>query len=289
MKDMGEVRTYLGINIRRDRNARVLALSQTALIEKLLRDTGLESANPAPTPATTGEAAKSKAQDSITLDYRSVVGSLLYINLCTRPDITAAVNAASRATANPTHADYAALKRIVRYLKGTKDMELVYTGEGEPELQGWSDASFADPLFERRSTTGYCFQLGSDLVTWGSFKQSFTCTSTPEAEYVSIADTAKEAVWLRNFYSEITHRDHSPPVEIKNDSSGAVSNVEKTPSKSSPARQMDVRYNYVKQLVRMNAVTVVHTPGVTMIADIFTKQLDGPKFLKNREKLGLRG
>jgi hypothetical protein len=285
---MGEVHTYLGINIRRDRKAKVLALSQKPLIEKLLRDTGLETANPAPTPATKGEAANSKVPETGALDYRSVVGSLLYISMCTRPDITAAVNAASRATANPTQADHAALKRIVRYLKGTKDMELVYTGDGEPELQGWSDASFADPSFERRSTTGFCFQLGSDLVTWGSFKQSFTCTSTPEAEYVSVSDTAKEAVWLRNFYTEITHREFSPPVEIKSDSSGAVSNVEKTPSKSSPARQFDVRYNHVKQLVRTNAITVVHTPGDTMIADIFTKQLEGPKFLKNREKLGLR-
>ncbi|XP_068318544.1 secreted RxLR effector protein 161-like [Pyrus communis] len=130
--------------------------------------------------------------------YASAVGSLMYVMLCTRPDICHVVGIVSRYQSNPGQAHWQAVKRIMRYLQGTKDLTLYYQG-WDLKLRGYSDANWASDKDERKSTSGCAFVLGNGIVSWCSKKQTCIALFTMESEYVAIGLVVQEAVWLRRF------------------------------------------------------------------------------------------
>jgi hypothetical protein len=138
----------------------------------------------------------------------------MYAMTGTRPDIAYAVGATSAYNANPGEQHWKAVKRIIRYLKGTKNLELEYRQNNE-RIHGYSDADWAGSLDDRRSMTGYVFVLCGGAITWNSKKQPTVALSTTEAEYMALGQTTKEAIWLRKQESDIpredeTHRYSSP-------------------------------------------------------------------------------
>ncbi|GKC58333.1 hypothetical protein Tco_1085931 [Tanacetum coccineum] len=125
--------------------------------------------------------------------YASAVRSLMFAMICTRPDIAHAVGVVSRYMAEPGRGHWEALKRILRYIKGTSDVALCYEESGLT-VKGYVDSDYAGDLDGSKSTTGYVFTLSGGIVSWVSKLQSVMAMSTTEAEYVAAAQASKEAI-----------------------------------------------------------------------------------------------
>lgn len=134
--------------------------------------------------------------------FKSLVGSLGYLT-CTRPDILYGVGLVSRYMESPTTTHFKAVKRILRYVKGTIDFGLLYPSSNEFKLVGYSDSDCGGDVDDRKSTTGFVFYLGSSAFTWSSKKQPIVTLSTCEAEYVTATSSVCHAIWLRKLLKEL--------------------------------------------------------------------------------------
>ncbi|KAL4317967.1 hypothetical protein GQ457_18G009370 [Hibiscus cannabinus] len=133
------------------------------------------------------------------IPYASAIGSIMYAMICTRPDLLNALNMTSRYQANPGECHWTAVKNILKYLRRTKDVFLVYGSEEELRINGYTDASFQIDKDDSRSQSGFVFCLNGGAVSWKSFKQDTIVDSTTEAEYITASEAAKEAVWIKKF------------------------------------------------------------------------------------------
>ena len=153
--------------------------------------------------------------------YQSIVGSLLYAAVATRPDISQAVGVISKFSSRPTEAHLTAAKRILRYLKGTASLAVKYQKSSNGTLIGYADADWAGDSEDRHSTTGNLFLLVEGSISWLSKKQAIVALSTSEAEYVSVSAATQEAVWIRRLLADIQAVPEGPTV-IMEDNQGAI-------------------------------------------------------------------
>ncbi|RVX11703.1 Retrovirus-related Pol polyprotein from transposon TNT 1-94 [Vitis vinifera] len=197
MKDLGEAFYVLGIKILRDRANGVLKLSQRAYIERILKRFNMHNCKSTKASIVKGDKF-SKAQcpqnddereEMKTIPYSSVVGSLMYAQVCTRPDIAFVVGMLGRYLSNPGSQHWKAAKKVLRYLQGTKDLMLTYQRTSLLDVVGFCDADFAGCIDDKKSTTGYIFMMAGGAVSWKSVKQTLTASSTMEAEYVTCYET----------------------------------------------------------------------------------------------------
>ncbi|XP_071728192.1 secreted RxLR effector protein 161-like [Rutidosis leptorrhynchoides] len=133
--------------------------------------------------------------------YASAVGSIMYVMVCTRPDIAQAVSVVSRYIDRLGKVHWQAVQWILRYLKGTTDIGLVFDSGGNTNVTGYVDSDYAGDLDRRRSQTGYVFTLGRCAISWKATLQSTVALSTTEAEYITMTEGVKEAKWLRGLLS----------------------------------------------------------------------------------------
>lgn len=137
-----------------------------------------------------------------SIPYSSVVGSLMYLHVCTRPDIAFALNVLRIFLSNPESEHWVATKKVMRYLQRTKDFMLVYRKSDDIQIVGYSDSDFAGCPDDRKSTSGHIFMLAGGVVSWKSVKKTLTTSSTMYAEFVACYGASLQAVWLRNFVLE---------------------------------------------------------------------------------------
>lgn len=294
MTDIGPCNYYLGISIQRDRMKRRISLNQRAYLEKILREFGMSDCKPVNTPVLpTGlEPAPTdyKAPEDTRHQYARMVGSLMYAMLGTRPDITYAVSLCSRFMANPTIAHFTAAKRVLRYLKGTLDLNLVYEGALEP-LFGYTDSDWAGDRETRRSTAGYIFSVGNAVISWQSKRQATVALSSCEAEYMGYTQATKEAIWLRNLLasllSQLTDAPKLGRTVIYGDNQGAIA-MTKNPEFHSRTKHIDTQHHYVRERVAAKEVALEYVPTEKQVADGLTKALPGPAFQRFVDALGLR-
>lgn len=209
-----------------------------------------------------------------------MVGGLLYIAMATRPDIAYAVGVVSRYSSKPTEAHLTAIKRILRYLKGTINLALKYSDEPD-SLIGYSDADWAGNL---DSTTGNLFLLGGGAVSWLSKKQPVVALSTSEAEYVALSSAAQEAVWLRRMLTELGA---SPECVILMEDNQSAIALAKNPVSHARTKHIDIRYHYVREVIQSGTVDVQYCPTAEMNADLLTTPLPIGPFEKLRVALGM--
>ncbi|GJS57673.1 retrovirus-related pol polyprotein from transposon TNT 1-94 [Tanacetum coccineum] len=201
MKDMGEADVILGIRIQKNSNGYIL--TQSHYIEKTLKKFGHYDDRPVVTPFDPKvQLKKNKGQSVSQLHYTQVLGSLMYIMNCTRPDLAYSVSRLSRYSHNPGRDHWDALVRVLQYLKHTMAYGLHYT-KYPPVLEGYCDANWISNHNEGKSTSGYVFTLGGAAVSWKSSKQTVNTRSTMEAEFVALDKAAEEAEWLRSFLEGI--------------------------------------------------------------------------------------
>ena len=182
-----------------------ISLCQKQYLMKLLERYKLTEANTVTTPMDLNvklvkDDSYSKKVD--TVQYQSMVGSLLHAARATRPDIAHAVGVVSNFNATPTQAHLTAVKRIFRYLKGTIDLKLQYRSTDE-KLLGYSDADWANDSDDRHSTTGNVFTMSGGAISWLSQKQATVALSTAEAEYIALGSATQEAIWLHQLLTDL--------------------------------------------------------------------------------------
>jgi len=208
--------------------------------------------------------------------------------LGTRPDIAYAVGAVSRYSSNPGELHWKAVKRILRYLKGTANFALEYNGGSSEKVKGYSDADWAGSLDDRRSTTGYVFTMNGAAVTWSSKKQPTVALSTTEAEYMAMTQAAKEAIWIRRFLAEVLgeNEEANEKLEVFTDNQGALA-LAQNPVFHARTKHIDIRHHFIRE-VEGKDLSVSFCGTEEMVADVLTKGLSQEKHNYFVKGMGLR-
>jgi hypothetical protein len=289
MSDLGPCAYYLGMFIQRDRQNRILRLSQEAYIDKVISQFGMENCNPVSTPIETSSPADNQASyvcpSGERVEYQRMVGSLMYIMLGTRGDIAYAVSLTSRYLANPGPQHFRLAKRIIRYLAGTKGLKLTYKGQLQT-LKGFTDADWAGCRDTRHSTAGYLFNLGSGALSWQSKRQNVVALSTCEAEFIGQTQATKEAIWLRRLLDELNVKQGKAATIICGDNQGAIA-LSSNPQYHSRTKHMDIQRKWQGEVQDTGSVALKYIPTVEQIADGFTKPLARDRFEWFRKGLGI--
>ncbi len=290
MKDMGELHYCLGISIERDEEKKSLYMHQKQYITSMIEKFGLSNCKVVSTPADINVKLTKDEEGGTPVDpvkYQSIVGSLLYVAIATRPDIAQAVGVVSKFNSKPSQTHLSAAKRILRYLKGTSDLVLRFQkSERGCYLVGYSDADWAGDHDDRHSTTGNLFQLAGGAISWLSKTQSVVALSTSEAEYVSLSTCAQEAIWLRSLLNSIKAIPLSPTV-INEDNQGAIA-IAKNPIAHMRTKHIDIRHHFIREAIQDRSIELCYCPSEEMIADLLTKPLSKGKFEKLREMMGIK-
>ena len=232
----------------------------------------------ADSPTTTEEFAKMR-----NIPYQQAIGSLMYASLGTRPDITFAVQTVSRFSLKPGTAHWEAVKRIFRYLKGTRDLWLSY-GNKVRELEGYADAdgSMAE---DRKAISGYAFLVNGGAVSWSTKRQEIISLSTTESEYVAAVYAAKEALWLRSLISQLFGLD-IPSTTLFSDNQSAIA-LTKEHQYHARTKHIDIRFHFLRWIIEEGRLRLIYCPTDDMVADVFTKALPSAKVKHFAAELGL--
>ena len=174
---------------------------------------------------------------------------------------------------------------MVRYLKGSRDLELVLGGDNEIKITGFTDSDWANCPHTRRSVGGYLFTLGSGPVSWQSKRQQTAATSSCEAEYTAAFEASKEAIWLRTLLSSIGLSPTSATILLC-DNNAAIT-LSKDPAFHARVKHFDIRYHFLRECIQSEHISLSYINTKDNIADIFTKPLDTTIFTRLRTFLGL--
>ena len=282
VNSIGKPTLLLGMKL--EQRDHLIIISQTHYINSLLQKFGIENANPVSTPLDPNvnldeDKNKENIDDEGEQDprgsstYATLIGSLMYLALGTRPDIAYAVNRLAQFTQNPKPKHWTAVKRIFRYLKGTRNHALTYGGSDDllnQDLNIFCDADWASDA-DRKSISGYIITLAGGAVAWSSKKQTTVALSTAEAEYIAGTHAAKQVLWHRSLFKELDF-DLPKTSTIFSDNQAAVS-ISHHPEFHARTKHIDISYHFLRDLIKSGTLNVVYVNTQNNLADIFTKGL----------------
>lgn len=282
---------YVGMEIRRDRGKKTITVSQRGYIDRMLRRFGMHEANPLVTPSDPNvKLSLSMAacpEEEQRFPYREAVGSLNYVSVVSRPDITFSVGQVARFCEKPNSSHWKAVKRIFRYLKGTNDKCIVYDGsKGTTELVGYSDSDWGGEADENRSTSGFVYLLNNSPITWSSRLQKVTARSTVEAEYMALSESMIEVIWLRSLLTFLGVCLSGPTV-IHVDNRGAIC-LSKNPVFHKRTKHIGIQYHRVRQEQELGTLKIEYIESKRQVADFLTKALNGNNIINALEMVGMR-
>ena len=261
-----------------------IKLCQSHYAKKLLVKFGMFDSRPRATPCEVKPEIVNGDSQPLPVKYREVVGSLIYLMTCTRPDISWTVTRLSQKLENPGPAEWVILKHVLRYLKGSMNSGLLYQKSVNGlSLVGYSDSDWATSE-DRRSTTGYYFALNPSgpPVSWKSRKQPTVALSSCEAEYMAFTECVQESCFLQMLLSEIIPI--SEPIPIFGDNQGAISLI-KNPIVSNRSKHIDVKHHFIREKFTAKCIEVIHVGTDDNVADVFTKPVTRNKLQRFRKML----
>ena len=295
LRDLGPTSFLLGVEVKRNRPNRTLTLSQRQYVLDILERFGLADCNSVTTPLDPSVRLSSAHSPTTPEDigemssipYLQAVGALMYLAIATRPDIAYSVGVLARFSKNPGLQHWKAVKHLFRYLKGTLDYKLTYSGlHPSSELfTAYTDADHGGNPDNGRSTSGYIVKMGNGAVSWSSCLQSIVALSTTEAEYVAATSAGQEILWFRNLFTEFGYNMDAPST-LHIDNQSALS-VAKNPEHHGRMKHLDLRLYWLRDEVEKGSIRMVHLATNLMPADILTKALSRVKVGEMVEMLGL--
>ncbi|PKA65558.1 Retrovirus-related Pol polyprotein from transposon TNT 1-94 [Apostasia shenzhenica] len=284
MTDLGMIKYFLGIQVWQKKGE--IFISQEKYLANLLQNFQMQNSKPIATPLDANEKLKmedgAKKVDGVI--FRSLVGSLMYLTH-TRPDIMQSVSMISRFMSSPSILHYAAAKRILRYLNGTRKLGIKYAKEFKSSLIGFSDSDWAGSIDDRKSTSAYIFCIGTNVIAWSSRKQQTVALSLAEAEYSAAAEAACEAVWLRRILEDIGQKQEDPTV-IYCDNMSAIA-MSKNLVLHARTKHIELRLHFIRELVQKGEIQLEFLSTLEQPADMLTKAVTAEKFEKHKGQLKL--
>ncbi|KAH7852964.1 hypothetical protein Vadar_031538 [Vaccinium darrowii] len=297
MKDLGEARKILGMEIQRDRVKGTIHLTQQQYLKKVLERFGVGKGNSKPVSvplaphfklsASLSPSSEEERKYMTNVPYASLVGSLMYAMVCTRPDLAQAVSMVSRYMHDPGKVHWQAAKWILRYILGTVNLGLKFEKRISVDhlVAGFVDSDYAGDLDKRRSTTGYVFTMAGGPVSWRCTLQSTIALSTTEAEYMAVTEAIKEAIWLQGLVTDLgVEQEH---VTVYCDSQSAI-HLAKNQVHHSRTKHIDVRFHFIREVIEDGEVLLEKIGTVDNPADMLTKVVTGVKFKHCLDLINMR-
>lgn len=288
MKDKGELKHFLGLKIEYDREKGILRIDQSKYTESILKRFNMENCKASVIPI------DPKLKINLCDDpskmtqkpFRELVGCLMYLMLGTRPDICFSVNFFSRFQDKATNEIWVHLKRVLRYLKSTINVGLeYYRNKTDVNLCCYVDADWGSDILDRKSVTGYTFKVFGNIVMWSTRKQACVSLSTTEAELVALSSSVCDGLWLRKLFHDFDIQVNT--IIFYEDNQGCLALI-KNPSNNRRVKHIDLKFNFICEHFRNGVINIVYIESSNQQADILTKGLPGPSFVKFRSLLGLK-
>ena len=286
MKDLGEIKIYLGINIDYNCKKGIMKLDQSAYIESLAQKYNITDARLYCTPMEQNLSLESAQAPSNDIKYRNLIGALLYISTGTRPDVSYSVNYLSRFqnSYNETHYKYAL--RVLKYLYKTKDLKLTYGRSMKNEiLDCYVDADWAGDKVDRKSTTEFIIRFFGNVIYWKSRKQGSVTKSSTAAEYIALSESVSEIKFITNLLKEFRIKIEKP-VKIYEDNSGAIA-IAKFGNLTKNSKYIEIHYHFINECYERKIIKIVKVDSENNVADILTKALGRVIFEAFRNTLKL--
>jgi len=290
ISDRSPLRSCLGLNIHITKHC--IRLEQQHFCNDLLQQYGLADCKPSSTPSVLGSeptwsadpAADPPLDPTRVTTYRQLVGSLLYISSCTRPDLTATVHRLTRRMQHPTEGDLGRAKHTLRYLRGTAALGLVFRRPLHPQHQdvivGYADASWASTPATSKSLSAYVFMVNGAAVAWRTRSQSIVAMSTTEAEADALASATRQALFLRGLAEELGLPQHGPTL-LHQDNQATMSLVV-NPMVSSRTKHTALRVHFTREQLKLGHIRLQFCSSSDMLADLLTKALPSPQHQRLR-------
>jgi hypothetical protein len=289
IRKLGAASYFLSMVIQRDRGARTITLHQKKYATEILQRGEMAEAKPKSIPLAVNLKLSSKGDDQMedSSDYAAIVGKLMYLATCTRPDLAYSVGLLARFMAKPREEHWQCVKWLLQYLKKTLSLGLKYGGQQQLEFVGYTDSDFAADPDKRRSTGGCVFLFAGGAIEWNSKLLPTVATSTMEAEYMAGAIAAKTALWTRKLMATIRGGDEKiQGTKLHCDNQAALA-LMKNPVHHQRAKHIDVCHHFIQERVARGELVVDYVPTKEMYADMMTKALPKPQLEYHRTKLGL--
>lgn len=283
MKDLGDVRYFLGLEI--DRKAEGFFVSQKKYTLDLLKEYDMEDASPVKLPMDVHIKLAPAVGTSLSdpHPYQRLLGKLIYLTV-TRPDITFSVQQLSQYMQHPTSEHMKAATRVLRYLLTNPSQGVLLASSSAAHLHAYCDSDWASCPVTRRSTSGFCVLLGNSPISWKSKKQTVVARSTAEAEYRAMALTSCEITWITALLKDMGLQ-HIPPTILQCDNKAAIA-IAANPVLHERTKHIEVDCHFVRDKIKSGAIVTKHVPSHSQVADILTKPVSIKQHYGLLRKLG---
>ncbi|CAG4987165.1 unnamed protein product [Colias eurytheme] len=285
IKDLGQVKQCLGMRVKMYENG-CISLDQEKFVDHILSKFNMTNCKVVDTPIEGNLKLEKSVEICKQYPYQQLIGSLMYLSVLTRPDISYSVSYLSQFNNCYSYTHWKHAKRILRYLCKTKSYGLMFSKDN-CRLEGFVDADWASNTLDRKSYTGFYFKFSGTVISYECKKQCTVALSSTEAEYMAIAEACKEAIYLRNLFSEIIVNGFDYVITLYNDNQGAQKLTE-NPLFHKRTKHIDVRHHFVREAVAGNLIKIVYIPTSEMPADLLTKGLNRIKHNYFIKKLGIQ-
>lgn len=286
VKDKGELKNFLGLEIEYEKGNGILKINQRRYILGILRRFNFENCKQCVTPIESKVNLSICGNETTTnKPVKELIGCLMYLMLGSRPDLSFAINYLSRYQDKYPDTVWLQLKRILRYLKGTIDLNLIYTRKGDNQpLVCYVDADWGGDTYDRKSVSGYLIKVFDCTVSWVTRKQTCVALSTTEAELVALCNSVVDGLWFKKLLSDFNIKTND--IVIFEDNQACIFLI-KNPENNRKIKHIDLKYKFVCENYKNGIIKLEYINGKDQQADMLTKGLTSVLFCNNRKCLGL--
>lgn len=274
MTNLGPVECFLGLRIRRDCQKRQILVDQSEYIQTVLERFQMSNSKPAKTPLPAGSVLEKNmetATDMFHTQYQSIIGSIMYAMLGTRPDLAFSVTRLTKFASNPSKQHLRLAQYVLRYLRGTKDYVLCYDSASNSGLIAYSDSDWAEDHNDRHSTSGCLFLMANGVVSWVSRCQPTVSLSSTEAEYKATSDACRQMAWLQNFRQELGDN-MTAPTPLCLDNQGSIF-LAVNPAMYRRTKHIKIWYHFIQEFYEKGETDIFFVASEDQLADVLTKNV----------------